>query len=948
MPVSGPEKPDCFKHARDLRFTAKTGHAVVFGFNFLLAILYLAASKFGFIFAYPAEQVTVIWPPTGISVAALLLFGYRTWPGIMLGAFLANITTHEPVLTALAIAVGNTLEALCGAWMMTRFTNFANGLCRIRDIVNLVIFSAILSTIIGAVVGVTALCLGGVQPWDSYEKLFFLWWLGDAGGALLVAPFFLIWMGQSFKFPSARILSEVVILLAGLVLYWILVFNVPADPDFAGSSFKYMIFPFLIWVAARFGHHGTTFVTVAAAGAMIWSTTHGLGPFGHVSTEYSIIYLQIFLIVVAMTGLFISAAIAERQAAENIRGFLASIVESSEEAIVSKTLEGIITFWNAGAQRLFGYEPGEAIGRHISLIIPPDRLHEEEEIIAKMRRGERIEHLDTVRIDKSGHPIDVSATLSPVRDSTGTVIGVSKIARDITERKRAEERLHLALTQSQLYQIRLESILNNIVDGLVTLDERGTIQSFNRACERIFGYKGEEIIGKNINVLLPNDHALGYDQFLPDHQTGQTRIANMVRELQGRKKDGTFFPMELSVAEVKLGSLRLFSGIIRDITERKTAEKKLKAAHNYLENVLDHIPDPIFMKDRQHRWIGGNKAFWNVMGGPAEQFLGKSDYDFFPRQEADVFWERDDKVFNSGQVDINEEFFTDSEGRRHILSTKKTAFPDDSGEKILIGVIRDITEMKTIEEKLRQYTKKLERSNQELDDFAYIASHDLKEPLRGLIIQASFMLEDYRGKLDADGIGRLQRMVQLGERMGQLVSNLLYYSRLGRTELAVQEVDPNEIIAGIRQMLASLLTEKNARIIVPEPMPGVVCDKPRMTEVFTNLITNAIKYNDKPEPIVEIGFLETVQAPHGQEKNVFYVKDNGVGIDPRFHNDIFGIFKRLPKSSEYDESGTGVGLTFVKKIIQRFNGRVWLESEPGQGTVFYFTFQGNEADHDRS
>jgi len=240
---------------------------------------------------------------------------------------------------------------------------------------------------------------------------------------------------------------------------------------------------------------------------------------------------------------------------------------------------------------------------------------------------------------------------------------------------------------------------------------------------------------------------------------------------------------------------------------------------------------------------------------------------------------------------------------------------------------------------LLSYTKALERSNQELDDFAYIASHDLKEPLRGLHNHASFLLEDYQDKLDKDGVQRLQRLGHLSHRMEQLVDDLLYFSRLGRTELAVQETDPNQIIHEIEQMMETFLKERNARIVVPKPMPHIVCDKPRITEVFRNLITNAVKYNDKKERIVEVGFLENVNAPHGKESNVFYVKDNGIGIEKEFYEEIFRIFKRLQNPVSGEETGTGAGLTFVKKIIDRHRGRIWLESKPGKGTTFYFTLK---------
>jgi two-component system, LuxR family, sensor kinase FixL len=165
----------------------------------------------------------------------------------------------------------------------------------------------------------------------------------------------------------------------------------------------------------------------------------------------------------------------------------------------------------------------------------------------------------------------------------------------------------------------------------------------------------------------------------------------------------------------------------------------------------------------------------------------------------------------------------------------------------------------------------------------------------------------------------------------------MYFSRLGRGDLAIQATDPNAVIVEIRQMMETLLSEHGARIVVPHKMPVIVCDKTRVTEVFRNLITNAVKYNDKTERLVEVGFLQSLNTDTGPEKNVFYVRDNGVGIDPEFHQEIFRIFKRLQNAPDGQEAGTGVGLTFVKKIVERHGGRIWLDSEPGKGTVFYFS-----------
>lgn len=247
---------------------------------------------------------------------------------------------------------------------------------------------------------------------------------------------------------------------------------------------------------------------------------------------------------------------------------------------------------------------------------------------------------------------------------------------------------------------------------------------------------------------------------------------------------------------------------------------------------------------------------------------------------------------------------------------------------------------------LERYTSDLERSNKELDDFAYIASHDLKEPLRGLHNHARFLLEDNEGKLEQDSVDRLHRLLYLSQRMEKLVNDLLYFSRLGRQQLAIQKTNLNEVVHDIEGMIDMFLQERHARIVLPAPLPELTCDKPRVTEALRNLITNAVKYNDKPEKVVEIGYLARHSLPGGKHAtDVLYVKDNGLGIAPEFHDEIFRIFKRL-QNSKGSEDGTGVGLTFVKKIVERHGGKIWLESEPGKGTIFYFTLRRLSDDAD--
>ena len=236
-------------------------------------------------------------------------------------------------------------------------------------------------------------------------------------------------------------------------------------------------------------------------------------------------------------------------------------------------------------------------------------------------------------------------------------------------------------------------------------------------------------------------------------------------------------------------------------------------------------------------------------------------------------------------------------------------------------------------EELRQLNTALVRSNQDLDDFAYIIAHDLKEPLRGIGNYAAFLLEDYAGRLDDDGRSKLSTLVRLSSRMADLLDGLLKVSHLDRGELAVGPTDLNVILDEVIDSLQILLDEQAVDIRVPAPLPTIECDRVRVGEVFRNLLTNAAKYNDKPQKEVAIGF----QAPErAGTPAVFHVRDNGIGIRADQHAAVFRIFKRLHPRDRFG-GGAGVGLTIVKKIIERHGGRIWIESEVGVGTTFFFT-----------
>ena len=405
----------------------------------VLCGIYFSAAKLGLSLDAVSGFATAVWPPTGIALAALALFGYRLWPGIALGAFLVNASAGAPVLVASGMAIGNTLEAVVGTYLLRHVVGFQPALARLRDVFGLVVLAAGLSTLVSATLGATSGWLGGVIPAASYGQAWWTWWLGDLMGDLVVAPLLWIWSAPPRLHMPRRHLAEAGALLLCIVAVSLFVFGGPWAAR--TMTYLYLLFPVLIWAAFRFGPHGAVTTVGLVAAIAIWGTARGFGLFASQSLHEGLFELQAFMSSVAVTSLVVAAAVAERQHVEEVRARLAAIVEASDDAIIGATLDGIVVSWNRGAERIYGYAADEVIGRPLAILVPHDRPDELPELLGRLRRGEHIEQYETVRRRKDGQTIYVSLTISPIKHARGRIIGTSAVGRDITARKHVEEAL---------------------------------------------------------------------------------------------------------------------------------------------------------------------------------------------------------------------------------------------------------------------------------------------------------------------------------------------------------------------------------------------------------------------------------------------------------------------------------------------------------------------------
>ena len=401
--------------------------------------------------------------------------------------------------------------------------------------------------------------------------------------------------------------------------------------------------------------------------------------------------------------------------------------------------------------------------------------------------------------------------------------------------------------------------------------------------------------------------------------------------------------LRFTIAGSVLALVAATAGVLllrRDINERKRTERRFQA-------LIESAPDAMVFVDSQGLIRLVNSLTETLFGYRPEELLGHPIEILLPER------------LPGGHA----QFGLRRDGSEFPVEIALSPIETEEGN-LIASAIRDVTERRRLEaevqnqnRQLRVQNSALERSNRDLDEFADIVSHDLKEPLRGIHNYAGFLLEDYGDKIDEDARSKLNTLSRLAARMDDLIDSILHYSRVGRSDLAVRETNLETVLTESLLSLQVALQERGVEVRIPRPLPVVPCDSVRMGEIFQNLISNAAKYNDKPGKWIEVGWTDDPDCTRGdpppagvenraQESMVFYVRDNGIGVREKHYQDVFRMFRRLNPRDQFG-GGTGAGLTIVKKIVERHGGRVWLESVLGEGTTFYFTLPKIEVDNER-
>ncbi len=617
-----------------------------------------------------------------------------------------------------------------------------------------------------------------------------------------------------------------------------------------------------------------------------------------------------------------------------------ALLETAPDAMVLVNQEGRMVLVNAQTEKLFGYARAELLGNTVEMLVPPRFRGHHPEHRSRYFADPKVRPMGVglelygLRKDESEFPIEIS--LSTIETEDGTL--VSSAIRDITDRKQAEEKV-------RELNDRFRALLETAPDAMVLVNQEGHIVLVNAQTEKLFGYARAELLGNTVEMLVPprfrGHHPQHRSRYFADPKV---RAMGVGLELYGLRKDESEFPIEISLSPIQTEDGTLVSSAIRDITDRKQAEEKVRELNDRFRALLETAPDAMVLVNQEGRMVLVNAQTEKLFGYARAELLGNTVEMLVPPR------------FRGHHPEHRSRYFADPKVRPmgvglelYGLRKDESEFPieislspiETEDGTLVSSAIRDITDRKQAEEQVRelneiqrQHAVQVEAANKELEAFSYSVSHDLRAPLRSIDGFSMALLEDYGGQFDADAKSLLDRIHGATRRMAQLIDDLLNLARVSRTEMRDEVVDLGAMAKLILAELQTADPQRHVECVVGENVMGRG-DSRLLRVVLENLLGNAWKFTmNKPQSRIELGIARQDGAP------VYFVRDDGPGFDMAYVDKLFGTFQRLHAVSEFP--GTGIGLASVRRIIHRHGGRTWAQGEVGKGATFSFTLSENE------
>jgi len=521
---------------------------------------------------------------------------------------------------------------------------------------------------------------------------------------------------------------------------------------------------------------------------------------------------------------------------------------------------------------------------------------------------------------------------------------ISKVNDDISREKDEVVRMNQILAKSEE---RFRSMIENASDIIVLLDVQGTITYASPSVKQIGGYDPSDLVGTNVLDLAHPDDALVMIAALREALSSPRRLLR----LEARIKDAAGAWHVLEITGRNLLDIESVQGIVvnaRDITERREAEEALRDCDPQLRERLSEIdamyryaPIGLCIFDTDLRWVRLNERLAEINGLPLQEHIGRTPREIVP----DVGEQAEEAlraILATGEPLLDFEMKGTTRAQPGVVrywNERWAPIKDEEGRITgITAAAEEITERKRAEEQVKRYAENLKRSNEDLERFAYIASHDLQEPIRVMVSYAQLLARRYTGRLDPDADEYIRFIEQSGKQMQGLITDLLAYSRISSQGNEAEPTSADDVVCEAIELLQMRIEETGATIVTRDPLPIVMADPGQLRQVFQNLIGNAIKFRKPDEP----PRIQITAEKHGTMWQ-FAVSDNGIGIEPEYLDRIFMIFQRLHGRDSYP--GTGIGLTIVKRIVERHGGKIWVASEPGEGSTFYFTLPAVTTEH---
>jgi PAS domain S-box-containing protein len=602
-------------------------------------------------------------------------------------------------------------------------------------------------------------------------------------------------------------------------------------------------------------------------------------------------------------------------------------VENTGLAVIEWDAQFVVTRWAGQAEPMFGWRSAEVVGKtlgELGMVYEAD-LPIVQEVMAKLTDGVTRQVVSSNRnYAKDGRVIHCTWHNSVLLDGAGRVASVLSLVQDFTARFEAEAALRAS-------EERYRLLVDQTVDGIFVSDPQGRYLDVNRAGAAMLGYTPEEILHLRIPEVIHPDEV---PRLTPE--IGKFAGGQVVRsEWRFRRKDGSCFTGEVMGRQLPDGRLQ---AILRDVTERRRAEEalaqseaKLRQQFEELRQIYRYSPVGLFVMDRDLRFLGLNERLAQINGRTVQEHMGRTLGEVLPGL-AEPLGGICRTVIATGTpaLDLEIQGSTPKEPgvTRHWLASY---FPlkSETGEVTrLMGAVMEITDRKRAEAALQQIAQDLARSNRDLEQFAYVASHDLQEPLRAVAGYVQLLQQHLAAELDDKALHYIASATEGAARMQTLIHDLLAFSRVGTQGMAIARTDLNTVLDEVLANLQPRLRDTGARVTA-DSLPTLQVDRTQMLLLLQNLIGNALKFRREAPPEVHLAARKEAGGWR------ITVRDNGLGIEPQYFEKIFLIFQRLHTRKQYP--GTGIGLAICKKIVERHGGTIGVESQPGHGSTFYFT-----------